>query len=319
MRNWLRGIGSILAAACVSAAPLPRDHVPPPRIAAHQHLISPEFARIVSQPPQDGAAFISLLDAAGIRRGVVLSMAYSFADERKEIPDPDRHVREENDWTSRQAVQSAGRLVGFCSVNPLRDAALTEIERCLRLPGMIGLKLHFANSGVSMRNPEHVRRLQLVFEAANARRAPIVVHLHARTGSPYGAEDARTFLEELLPRAPDIVVQVAHLAGSGAFPADAEQAIEVFEAAIRRHDPRTRNLYFDQCTVALDSTTAENGARIARAIRAVGVGRVFFGSDAAAAGNPPPAQAWAIFRARVPLTAAEFRTIALNVPSYMRR
>jgi predicted TIM-barrel fold metal-dependent hydrolase len=319
MKAWLGIFSSILAATCASAASLQAGQVPPPRVAAHQHLISPEFARIINQPPQDGAAFVRMLDAAGIRRGVVLSMAYSFADERKKVPDPDRHVREENDWTSRQIVQSAGRLTGFCSVNPLRHEALAEIDRCLKLPGMIGLKLHFANSGVSMRNPEHVARLQLVFAAANARHAPIVVHLHVRTGSPYGAEDARTFLEKLLPYAPNVVVQVAHLAGSGAFPPDAEQAMEVFEAAIRRHDPRTRNLYFDQCTVAMPATTAENGAQIARAIRGVGIERVFFGSDMAVADNPPPAQSWAIFKAKVPLTAAEFRTIALNVPPYLRR
>src|SRR5438309_6929045 len=159
MKAWLGNMLGFLAAAGASAMPLRPNQVPPPRVAAHQHLISPEFARIIDQPPQDGAAFLRMLDEAGIPRGVALSMAYSFADERKKIPDPDRHVREENDWTSRQMVQSAGRLVGFCSVNPLRDEALAEIDRCLRLPGMIGLKLHFANSGVSMRNREHVARL----------------------------------------------------------------------------------------------------------------------------------------------------------------
>lgn len=320
MKFWPSIICSIVAATtCASALALPPDRVPPPRVAAHQHLISPEFAKIINQPPQDGAAFVRMLDEAEIRRGVVLSMAYSFADERKKIPDPDRHVREENDWTSRQMVRSAGRLVGFCAVNPLRAEALAEIDRCLRLPGMVGLKLHFANSGVSMRDPEHVARLQRVFAAANARRAPIVVHLHARTGSPYGAEDARVFLEKLLPYAPDVVVQVAHLAGAGEFPPDAAQALKVFEAAIRRRDPRTRKLYFDQCTVATASTTAGNGAQIAEAIRGVGVERVFFGSDMAVAGNPPPAQSWAIFKAKVPLTAAELGTIARNVPPYMRR
>ena len=297
----------------------PTDTVPPPLVAAHQHLISPEFARIIHEPPQDGEAFLKMLDQAGIRRGVVLSMAYSFADERKKIADPDRHVREENDWTSRQMVLSKGRLVGFCGVNPLRDAALAEIDRCLRLPGMIGVKLHFANSGVSMRNPDHVARLQRVFALADSRHAPIVVHLHARSGSPYGAEDAETFLEKLLPYAPDVVVQVAHLAGSGNFPPDAEQAMHVFEAAIRRHDPRTRDLYFDQSTVATASTSPADGARIAQAIRQVGVKRVFFGSDMVVSYNPPPGPSWAIFKAKVPLTAAELRAIALNVPQYMRR
>jgi predicted TIM-barrel fold metal-dependent hydrolase len=318
MKSWIAAISSILTAASASAALGRTDRVPPPLVAAHQHLISPEFAKIIKEPPQDGAAFLKMLDDAGIRRGVVLSMAYSFADERKKIPDPDRHVREENDWTSRQMVLSKGRLVGFCGVNPLRDAALAEIDRCLKLPGMVGVKLHFANSGVSMRNPGHVAQLQRVFAAANAKHAPLLVHVHARSGSPYGAEDAQTFLDKLLPYAPNVVVQVAHLAGSGNFPPDAEAAMKVFEGAIRRHDPRTRNLYFDQSTVATASTTAQDGKRIAEAIRGVGIKRVFFGSDMVVSYNPPPRRSWAIFKAKVPLTASEFTAIALNIPPYMR-
>ena len=313
--------GILGAAACAIAAPVPASDVPPPLVAAHQHLISPEFAKLLNLPPQDGAAFLKMLDEAGIRRGVVLSMGYSYGDERKKIPegDRDRLTAQENDWTSQQMVQSHGRLIGFCGVNPLRSAALAEIDRCLKLPGMIGVKLHFANSGVSMRNPEHVAQLKRIFTEANARHAPIVVHLHARTGSPYGAEDAKIFIEKLLPYAPNVIVQVAHLAGSGEFPPDAEEAMGVFEAAIHRHDPRTRNLYFDQSTVATSSSTAEDGARIAAAIRGIGIKRVFFGSDMVVSYNPPPGPSWAIFKAKVPLTPSELRRIASNVPPYLRR
>jgi predicted TIM-barrel fold metal-dependent hydrolase len=321
MKIWVAGLSSILAAACAAAAPVPRAHVPPPLVAAHQHLISPAFASIVNVAPQDGAAFLKFLDEAGIRRGVVLSMGYTFGDERKKIPegDRDRLTEQENDWTSQQMMLSNGRLVGFCGVNPLRNSAIAEIDRCLRLPGMIGVKLHFANSGVSLRNPGHVARLQRLFAEANVRHAPIVVHLHARTGNPYGALDAQLFIDKLLPWAPNVIVQVAHLAGSGNFPPDAEEAMKVFEAAIRRHDPRVRNLYFDQSTVATATTSAKDGERIAETIRGVGVERVFFGSDMVVSYNPAPGPSWELFKEKVPLSAAELRAIALNVPPYLRR
>jgi len=321
MKIGVAALVGVLAAAGEAAAPGPSGRMPLPLVAAHQHLISPEFAKLLNLAPQDGAAFLKMLDQAGIARGVVLSMGYTFGDERKKIPegDRDRLTAQENDWTSQQMVQSKGRLVGFCGVNPLRDAAYAEIDRCLKLPGMIGVKLHFANSGVSMRNPEHVARLQRIFAEANARHAPVVVHLHGRTGSPYGAEDAQAFIEKLLPYAPNVVVQVAHLAGSGEFPTDAEAAMKVFEAAIHRHDPRVRNLYFDQSTVATSTTSASDGARIAAAIRGVGVKRVLFGSDMVVSYNPPPGPSWEIFRAKVPLTAGEMRQIALNVPPYLPR
>ena len=311
----------MLLGACATGGSGTNELGPTPRYAAHRHLISPAFGKIIDQPELDGAALLRLLDIAGIPRGVVLSMGYSFGDERKreKVANPDSATSAENDWTSQQVMGSEGRLVGFCSVNPLREAALAEITRCLGLPGIVGLKLHFGNSGVSLRDSASARRLEQVFALVNARRAAIVVHLRARTGTPYGLEDAQLFLDRLLPRAPDVVVQVAHLAGTSGFPEYAEQAMSVFASAIERRDPRVRNLYFDQTAVASTETTPEEGERIARMIKRVGLKRVFFGSDLPISGNPPPAEAWAIFRAKVPLKPAEFRAIALNEPRYARR
>ena len=312
---------ALLLTACSTVRTNARtDTVPHPRYAAHQHLISPAFAKIINQPGLDGEALLKLLDVAGIQRGVVLSMGYTFSDERKaaKVPDPDRATRDENDWTSQQVVSSNGRLVGFCSVNPLRESAFAEIDRCLTLPGIVGLKLHFGNSGVSLRDSAVAQRMEKVFALANSHHAAIVVHMRSRGGTNYGAPDAQLFIDRLLPNAPDVVVQVAHLAGGGEFPDYAEQAMDVFATAIERGDPRTRNLYFDQTTVATAETTPEDGARIAKIIRRVGVDRVFFGSDIPISGNPPPAEGWAIFKAKVPLTVAEMRTLALNEPPYAK-
>jgi predicted TIM-barrel fold metal-dependent hydrolase len=312
---------AVLITACSSVhTAAEKESIPAPRYAAHQHLISPAFTKIIDQPELDGAALLKLLDIAGIQRGIVLSMGYSFSDERKaaKVPDPDRATRDENDWTSQQVTQSNGRLLGFCSVNPLRASAFAEIDRCLTLPGIVGLKLHFGNSGVSLRDTVVAARMERVFALANSHHAAIVVHLRSRGGTNYGAEDAQLFLDRLLPNAPDVVVQVAHLAGGGEFPDYAEQAMDVFATAIERGDPRTRNLYFDQTTVATAETTPEDGARIARIIRRVGVNRVFFGSDMPVSGNPPPAEGWAIFEAKVPLTPAEMRMLALNEPPYAK-
>src|SRR5437764_1782562 len=123
----LTGCATLRLAACSTVRPATQsESVPAPRVAAHQHLISPAFAKIIEQPELDGAALLRMLDAARIQRGVVLSMGYSFGDERKraKVPDPDRATRAENDWTSQQVVSSRGRLIGFCSMNPLRDSAL---------------------------------------------------------------------------------------------------------------------------------------------------------------------------------------------------
>jgi predicted TIM-barrel fold metal-dependent hydrolase len=284
----------------------------------HQHLVSPAFAPIVKLPQRDGRALLAELDAAGIEKAVVLSVGYSFADERKKLPDPDRLTREENDWTSAQVAASGGRLIGFCSANPLRAVALAELERCLRLPGMRGIKLHFGNGGVTLRDSAHAARLAELFTLAERLRAPVLVHMRARGGLNYGAEDARLFLDRLVAVAPSIEIVVAHLAGSGpGYTAQQDSLMAVFGAAAERGDPRMRNVYFDVATNVTAETTPEEGALVAKRIRQVGARHVLYGSDLSPPGGSIRS-GWEIFRDRTPLTTEEKRTIAGNVTRFAR-
>ena len=284
-----------------------------PRVDYHQHLVSPAFQPIAKVPEMDGRSVIAMMDAAGVEKAVVLSMGYSFADERKNVPDPDAATRRENDWTSEQAAASGGRLIGFCGVNPLRPEALGEIERCLKLPGMRGLKLHLGNSGVSLRDPVHAARIGDAVSVAERLRAPVLVHMRARGGANYGAEDARLFLEKVTPRAPRTEIIVAHLGASGpGFTDQHEEVLAVFAAAAERRDPRMRNVYFDMSGILTPKSTAEEGARVARSIRRLGAGRFLYGSDRLAAGSPTIGADWALYTTLLNLTEGERRTIANN-------
>ena len=288
-----------------------------PRVDYHQHLVSPAFAPIAKLPARDAKGLLAMLDSAGIDKAVVLSVGYSYGDERKNLDDPDKLTRTENDWTSAQVAASGGRLIGFCSANPLREAALAEIERCLGLPGMRGIKQHFGNAGVSLRDPAHVTRMVQVFALASRLRAPVLVHMRARGGANYGAEDARVFLDNLVPAAPFTDIIVAHLGYTGpGYPAE-DSVMAVFGAAAERLDPRMRNVYFDVATNVHAETTPQAAAAIAARIRQVGLSRVLYGSDL----NPPGgsiSSGWEIFRNKLPLTEAELRTIASNVLRFAR-
>ena len=289
-----------------------------PRVDYHQHLVSPAFAPLVKLPPRDARALLAELDSAGIAKAGVLSVGYSFADERKQLPDPDGLMRRENDWTSAQVTSANGRLVGFCSANPLRDAAVAELERCLALPGMRGIKLHFGNGGITLRDPAHVARLVPVFALAERRHAPVLVHMRARGGTNYGAEDAALFLDRLVPVAPSVDIIVAHLGGAGpGYPAQADSVMAVFGAAAERGDPRLRHLYFDVATVVTAESTPADGALVARRVRQLGATHVLYGSDLSPPGGSIAA-GWEIFRSHVPLTEAEMRTIAGNVLEFIR-
>ena len=279
------------------------------RIAAE----TPTFPGPMIREPRSADDLIAALDEAGIRRATVLSVAYWFGSPlmRKAEGDEYANVRAENDWTAGQAARYPDRLAAFCSFNPLKDYALQEIDRCAKIPQVKGIKLHFGNSGVDVRDPEHVEKLRKVFAAANRNHMAIVAHLWT-LDKRYGREDARILLDKILPAAPDVPVQIAHFAGGG--PGYTDEALAVYADAITAGDPRTKNLYFDVATVA-DQQPADVLKTFARRIRQVGLHRVLFGTDL---GPPLPRQSWLIFRTTVPLTDDEFKTIAGNVAPYFR-
>jgi predicted TIM-barrel fold metal-dependent hydrolase len=266
---------------------------------------------------------IALLDAAGIQRAAVLSLAYIHGSANFRGDDEYAKVRAENDWTKEQAARFPDRLRALCSFNPLRDYALRELDRCAKDTGLRhGVKLHFANSAVDLRDRAHVEQLRRVFAAANTLRMPIVAHIWTGNefiGKPYGRAEAQVFLNDILPAAPDIPIQIAHLAGAGpGLDRGAREALTVLADAISSGNPRTRNLYFDVTTNVTPVISIEDAAFIAAKLRQIGVQRILYGSDLGLGGNLPPRQAWGVFRGMLPLTEAEIRTIAENVAPYMR-
>jgi predicted TIM-barrel fold metal-dependent hydrolase len=293
----------------------------------HQHLFSPELAALMSATPpvastkpRTAADLIEQLDAVGIRRAVVLSTAYIFEQPSRKAEAAAEKLKRENDWTSQQVSKFPGRLIGFCSLNPLKDDAIEELARCASDPNLRrGLKLHFGNSVVDYHNSMHIEQVRRVFRRANDYRMTIVVHARASVTQnlPYGRDEALIFLNELMPAAPDVVVQVAHLAGAGRSEDEgALQALGVFADAVTRRDPRTRLLYFDVTALGAPPTP-DNLQRWAAEIRKLGTHRVLFGSDATGA-SATPGGAWAALRKLLPLTDGEFRAIAGNVPPYMQ-
>jgi predicted TIM-barrel fold metal-dependent hydrolase len=313
-------VSNLLLNACASTS----QQLSAPLVDHHQHLFSPAAAALVSGGSDvkgiSARDVIALLDEAGIQKALVLSVAYTWASANRTVENEYEKLKAENDWTSQQVAQYPDRLRAFCSLNPLKSYAMAELDRCAADPQLRrGLKLHFGNSDVDLDNPENVQSVRKIFAAANARGMPIVIHMHTSISKhrAYGREQALVVLNALLPAAPDVPVQIAHLAGAGDYDDATDAALNVFVEAIAKHDRRTKNLLFDVTSAVLASTPAEKAKLIATRIRQIGVRRILYGSDAHAGGNPAPREGWAAFR-RLPLTDKEFRTIATNVAPYMR-
>lgn len=309
-------IAALFSAFPAMAAPV-ADH--------HQHLFSKPIVELlnssaVTELPASG--LVALLDTAGIRRAVVFSVAYMYGSPKRHIDDEYARVRAENDWTAVQAAQYPGRLRAFCSFNPLKEYALAELARCAASPGLRhGLKLHFGNSDVQLDDPAHLARLKQVFRAANQYKMAIAVHMRASISQkrPYGAAQAQVFLDQLLPEAQDVPVQVAHMAGTGPGYDDppSDSAMAVLAKACGSKDPRTGKLWFDVASVADANISPANAATLVQRLREAGLERVVYGTDSAAGDNLRPRESWAAFR-KLPLTAQELDRIAANVAPYLR-
>ena len=168
----------------------------------------------------------------------MLSTAYIFGQPTRKVENERQKLMADNDWTAAQVAQYPGRLVGFCGISPLKDYALEELARCAKNPNLRnGLKLHLGNAVVDYHDPAHVEQMRRVFRAANGYRMPIVVHMRSSTTAklPYGRDEAAIFFNEILPAAPDVDVQIAHLAGAGGYEVPAgDQALQVFVDAIAK-------------------------------------------------------------------------------------
>jgi len=283
----MRIAAAVLSMALLQSAASPTGPLAP-RVDHHQHLLSPATierinagaarlgrpSRARGEEPVTAKRLVAMLDAAGIERAVVLSNAYYF-DGIRLGPEAYPVVQAENDWTAMEVAGFPSRLIAFCSFSPLKDYAIQELDRCARSGTFKGLKLHFGNSGVDLKNRDHVEKVRRVFEAANSRRLPIIVHVRASPDS--GREHAEVVLTQLLPAAPDVVVQIAHLWGGAEF---SEGALAAYADAVAAHKPATGNLYFDVAELAL--VVGNNKGTLKRAaeqIRRIGIDRILFGSD----------------------------------------
>ena len=249
-------------------------------------------------------------------RSLFLTAAFIAAGAHAQTPAGDYHQH----VFSMEAIKLAGPQTSLQPLDAKGVVALLD-EAGIRKATLLSLAYMFGNSDIQLDDPAHVARLREVFAAANAAKLTIVVHMRASVsrGRPYGGRQATIFIEQLLPAAPDVTVQVAHFAGMGPGYEDppSREAMAVFAAAMARHDPRTRNLWLDVASIVDRGIKPELAKLVVDTIRQVGTDKVLYGTDSAQGGNQSPRASWEAFR-RLPLTEAEFAQIARNVPPYWR-
>ena len=315
----------------------------------HAHLQSPAGARLLNEgashdshgpaaaeeeKPSTASELIAQLDAAGIRRAIALSDAYRMGSPFVHTPHEAAAVDKENEWTLRQVQMYPDRLLGFCSVNPVRPYALAVIEHCASIGLRGGLKLHLANAAFRFEDPAKVQQLRKILAVAERLRMPILIHL--RTDETWhGRHNVQVFMEKVLPSAPDVPVQIAHLGGWGGYDRATDDTLSAFAEACEEHVDLCRNLYFDISAVVLSPAYArappgsdermlwdaqkdfaDGPERLAISLRRIGLSRILFGTDWP---NETASNYIEALRHGLRLSPAEISQILRNVAPYFSK
>ncbi|MCA9289651.1 MAG: amidohydrolase family protein [Phycisphaerales bacterium] len=324
-------VALIVGGGCRSSAPAAVvatiDH--------HVHIIGPGLLRDwasvgveFSHEPAHYATVSGLMagtSAGGsLRRAVLVPMAHLYGnDEFREamgltVDEEARRVAAENDHVAADAARFPGRATPLCAVDFRRPYALDEIIRCRRDHPGSGIKLHFASAGFDFRDEAAFGALERIMALAASDGIPVLVHLDPQHRG-LEAEDVRRVIDRLLLPHPDLVVNIAHLGGSGGCGPWMRTVMGTFhewldeEAAAGRGRP---GVYFDISAVILDepshgvpASSDEDLVALAPLLREVGLRRIVFGSDHPVFDPQRTAAAWA---ARSGLTRAELARVLSN-------
>ena len=242
-------------------------------IDVHTHLMSQPLTDVLTGggvPASTADDLIARLDEANVQRAVVLSLGYW------DLPD-DSNMAPENDFVAAEVNKYPNRLIGFCGINPLYESAVGEIDRCLDLPDMVGIKLNLPGSEVDVRNEDHAAALSAVFDKIQERDAPVLMHVGDPLGLPLDT-DGLANLATIIATHPEVRVTHAHCAAE-----TDDQRIEIWLKGMVSTPPlfSPENFYLDLSACLeffRDAPLAKRDLMVWR-LRKWGLERVLFGSD----------------------------------------
>ena len=293
---------------------------------AHTHIASPELLKAKGQlgapgtPPTSAQELVdSFLLVSGSQKAIVLSSAYIWAtvntgttpeDSAQQIVD----VQNENNFTSEQCNIYPDRLIPFLGVDPLKDYAISEIDRCVETLGMQGLKLHFANSAVDLSKADQLEQIKAVLTQSVHHQLPCIIHF----GEPgqtddYNVNQMQIFIDSILTQISGLCISFAHSTGYDCFPDSTASTFSMLIDADNSNKILQENKIFVDISAVMRGDSIEGACPITPAnlenfsnlIESWGVERVFWGSDNIIGYLDSTYKYW-------PMDAADWNVIASN-------
>jgi len=174
-------------------------------IDVHTHLMSQALTDGLTGggvPASTADDLIAHLDEANVQKAIVLSLGYWG------LPD-DSNMAAENDFVAAEVAKYPDRLIGFIGINPLYESAISEIDRGIVMPDMVGIKRQLPSSGVDLENEEHVAAVSQVLDKARERDVQVLMHV---SGPPLDSQAIMNVFG-LLGSHPDVRLVIAHCGG----------------------------------------------------------------------------------------------------------
>ncbi len=261
---------------------------------SHVHIMSPaliaywkELGIPFSRPEEYYSNVDTILFNNQAQSIDLIGMGYVYGNpEYYQGDDAEERLKAENDFILNATQSYKDKVNPYIAVDPLKDYAVSELERCYGLNPDIGLKLHFSTSQVYLTEPEHLKMVKPVFLKASALKTPVLLHFdnwHPKFGKP----DLELFADSILSQIDPIEIRIAHFGTSGGFNQKTKDFIDAYlTLKTENRIPEKHKIYFDISAVALDKDsegvpklTEEAFTELRSYINRIGIDNIIFGSD----------------------------------------
>jgi len=260
----------------------------------HVHIMSPSLIKdwknlgiTFSKPNEYYSNIDTILKNNKAHFTNLIGMGYvygisEFNQDREEY----QNLKQENNYVLEVSKNQEQKLKPFIAVNPLKDYAINEIKRCLKLNSKLGLKLHFNASQVYLTELIHLKKIKLIFKLASENDVPILLHFdnwHPKFGKP----DIKILVNNILKDLDHIHLTIAHFGTSGGFNKKTKNVIDAFlELQKNSKILKKHTILFDISAVALDKDsegvkklTENNFSELKIYCDKIGYDKIVFGTD----------------------------------------
>ena len=220
-----------------------------PVLDIHVHPLADLLPGRAADAAEDARCLLEMARRSGVTHLCLSSLGPGYP------PDADMALcRRANDYALRLHERAPANIFPFCYVLPADpDAAVAEIDRCVRDHRMAGIKLWISQRA-------NRPALDPILERAVAYDVPVLQHAWLKTGGNLPEESTPQDVAELARRHPRAHIIMAHLNGA---------------------NPRGLEAIVSQPNVLVDTSGGDPEAGMVElAVSRLGAGRVVFGSDA---------------------------------------